>query len=76
MPVIGVAKTAFAGASLAVPLIRGQSQKPLYVSAAGLEAARAVECVGKMHGEFRLPTLLKRVDGLCRGLLTPLDAAP
>jgi deoxyribonuclease V len=76
VPVIGVAKTAFAGASLAVPVVRGQSQKPLYVSAAGMEAGRAAECIEKMHGEFRLPALLKRVDGLCRGLLTPLDNAP
>ena len=28
----------------------------------------AVRRVVELHGEFRIPTLLKRVDRLCRGL--------
>ena len=64
--VIGVAKTRFAGAE-AEPVIRGGSRRPLYVSAAGLDRARAAHCIAEMHGHYRLPTLLRRVDQLCRG---------
>jgi deoxyribonuclease V len=63
--VIGVAKTAFHGAT-AVEVLRGDSKRPLHVSAAGVDAATAAANVRRMHGEHRLPTLLKRVDRLCR----------
>lgn len=66
IPVIGVAKTRFYGADLAIPVIRGQSKQPLLVTAAGMDPKVAAEQVQKMHGEFRVPTLLKRVDRLCR----------
>ena len=64
-PVVGVAKRAFASAS-AVEVFRGQSKRPLYVTAAGTSAAEAAAHVRAMHGAHRLPTLLKRVDRLCR----------
>ncbi len=64
--VVGVAKSAFAGGS-AVPVLRGGSRQPLFVSAAGMEAGRAAELVRGMHGEHRIPALLKRVDQLARG---------
>lgn len=38
IPVIGVAKTAFEGATHALPLLRGESRAPLLVTAAGLDA--------------------------------------
>lgn len=63
--VIGVAKTSYAGAPV-VEVLRGGSASPLYVTAAGMDAATAAAHVRAMHGEFRLPTLLKRVDRLCR----------
>jgi len=67
VPVVGVAKTAFAGAeSIALPVLRGESQKPLLVTAAGMEPDLAAERVRSMHGRHRIPTLLKRVDRLCR----------
>lgn len=65
-PVIGVAKTQYRGAP-AVEVLRGDSQRPLYVSAAGVDAARAAEDVRRMHGPHRQPTLLRLVDRLCRG---------
>jgi len=40
VPVIGVAKTAFRGATHAVPVIRGASRKPLYVTAVGHPSTR------------------------------------
>jgi len=65
--VIGVAKTAYAGA-VSAAVLRGQSTKPLYVSAAGLAAADAAHIVKTMHGPHRMPTLLTWVDQLARGL--------
>jgi deoxyribonuclease V len=64
-PVIGVAKTSFAGAT-AIEVIRGASARPLYITAAGIDGALAADHVRAMHGEHRLPTLLKRVDQLAR----------
>lgn len=64
-PVIGVAKTAFAGAD-AIEVVRGTSARPLYVTGAGIDAGEAAEHVRAMHGEHRIPTLLRRVDQLCR----------
>jgi deoxyribonuclease V len=63
--VVGVAKTAFDGAD-AITVLRGDSKSPLYVTAAGIGVVKAADLVRKMHGEFRLPTLLKMVDRLCR----------
>jgi deoxyribonuclease V len=64
-PIIGVAKTSFAGAT-AIEVIRGASARPLYVTAAGIDAVVAADHVRAMHGEHRIPTLLKRVDQLAR----------
>jgi deoxyribonuclease V len=66
VPVVGVAKTHFAGAS-AEAVCRAGSSRPLYVSAAGMACAAAADHVRSMHGPYRIPTLLKRVDQLCRG---------
>lgn len=66
LPVIGVAKTAFAGSPHALALRRGRSARPLYITSAGLDPQDAREAVGRMAGDHRLPTLLKRVDFLCR----------
>jgi deoxyribonuclease V len=65
VPVVGVAKTQFAGAG-GVPVLRGDSRRPLIVTAAGMDAAAAARHVQAMHGSFRMPTLLRRVDQLCR----------
>jgi deoxyribonuclease V len=73
VPVVGVAKNEFKhGAAVAV--LRGQSLKPLYVSAAGMDASRAAALVVSMHGPHRLPTLLKRTDQLARGTEQPATA--
>ena len=66
--IVGVAKTAFAGAGHAVPLKRGRSEKPLFITAAGLPAAEAAQSIGRMAGTGRIPALLRRVDHLSRGL--------
>ena len=66
IPVIGVAKTQFLSAGAAKPILRGNSQRPLFVTAAGIDLETAMRHVQSMHGPFRIPTLLKRVDQLCR----------
>ncbi|HVN76460.1 MAG TPA: endonuclease V [Thermoanaerobaculaceae bacterium] len=63
--VVGVAKTPFRGAP-AVPVLRGSSRSPLYVSAVGMAAEEAAAHVREMHGRFRIPTLLARADRLSR----------
>jgi len=67
VPVVGVAKTAFAGSAFAEPALRGASKKPLYITAVGIDAKVAAAHVRSMHGEHRVPTLLARVDRLARG---------
>jgi deoxyribonuclease V len=66
-PVIGVAKTQFASAT-AIEVVRGASARPLYVTAAGIDAKMASDHVLAMHGEHRIPTLLRRVDQLARAV--------
>lgn len=65
VPVVGVAKTRFASAE-AVAVCRGGSQSPLWVTAAGIDPAEAAGHVAAMAGPYRVPTLLKRADGLAR----------
>jgi len=64
VPVIGVAKTAFRGATHAVPVLRGSATRPLLVTAAGLPDAVAAALVRAMAGPYRLPDALRRVDAL------------
>jgi deoxyribonuclease V len=64
--VVGVAKTAFHGSSFALPVVRGASQKPLFVTARGIKSDHAAALVRRMHGPHRLPTLIKEVDTLAR----------
>lgn len=65
--VIGVAKNPYPGAPEETTLLRGDSRKPLFVTAAGLPLAEAKARIREMHGAHRLPTLLKAVDRLSRG---------
>lgn len=65
-PVVGVAKTAFRSATNAIPVRRGSSSSPLWVSAAGIDVHAAAAHVASMHGPYRLPTLLREVDRLAR----------
>lgn len=66
VPVVGVAKNRFRGAP-AVEVRRGSSARPLYVTAAGVDPARASDGVRRMSGEHRIPDLLKLADRLARG---------
>jgi deoxyribonuclease V len=64
--VIGVAKSRFRTATHAVPVLRGSSARPLFVTAAGMPAADAADLVRHMAGRYRLPDALRRADTLSR----------
>ena len=66
VPVIGVAKSAFRTATHAVPVLRGTSARPLYVTAAGMPRIEAADLVRCMAGRRRLPDALRRADALAR----------
>lgn len=63
---LGVAKTAFKGSKTELEVFRGKSEKPLYVTAVGVEDELAKNHIYSMHGKPRIPTLLKLVDRECR----------
>jgi deoxyribonuclease V len=66
VPVIGVAKSAFRTATHAIPVLRGTSARPLYVTAAGMPRADAACLVRHMAGRHRIPGALRRADTLAR----------
>jgi deoxyribonuclease V len=67
--VIGAAKTPFRTATHAIPVLRGTSARPLYVTTAGIPRADAAELVRHMADRHRLPDALRRADTLaCHGL--------
>ncbi len=67
VPVIGVAKTSFhSNAQTTVAVLRGDSKQPLYVSAIGMDKAAAAALIQKMHGDYRMPDMLKKLDQLTR----------
>lgn len=69
IPIIGVAKTNFASIEKdKKPLLRGDSKKPLYVTAIGIDLEDAFQKIESMAGEFRMPTLLKEMDRLTKEL--------
>lgn len=64
--VIGVAKSRFKDTPPETEVFRGNSKRALYVTAVGISETDAKNCVMRMHGEHRLPALLKRVDQLSK----------
>lgn len=67
IPIIGVAKTNFATIEKhKKPLFRGESKKPLFITAIGIELDDAVQKIESMNGEYRIPTLLKELDRLTK----------
>jgi deoxyribonuclease V len=66
IPVIGVAKAPYRDDAWSARVHRAKSQRPLFVTAAGLKQTRAAELVSGMHGKHRIPTLMQRADHLAR----------
>lgn len=69
IPVIGIAKTAFAGAEVSkdvVKVLRGNSKRPLFVTAVGVDLEQAAGWVKSMSGAHRMPALMAAADRLSR----------
>ncbi len=67
IPVIGIAKSHFATMHQSEKeLIRGWSEKPLYITSAGIGLEKAAKLIHSMYGGNRIPSLLKRLDRLTR----------
>ena len=64
--VIGVAKNRFRDTSHAIEVLRGESDRPLFVSSIGIDYQAAANHIQSMSGEHRIPNLLKSVDRLAR----------
>jgi deoxyribonuclease V len=67
--VIGVAKSRFQDTPEATEICRGSSQRPLYVTAAGIDLTEAKNAIARMCGANRIPVMLKMVDRLSRSQL-------
>lgn len=69
IPVVGVAKNNFIDlVKLKRPVYRGESKKPLFVTAKGMDVSETAACIKSMHGDFRFPTILKKADQRSREL--------
>lgn len=67
LPIIGVAKKSFFNTEgVSFPVCRGTSDNPLFVSSIGVDVEIATENVKNMSGEYRMPTLLKKLDRLTK----------
>lgn len=67
IPIIGVAKKSFFNtANVSFPVYRGISDNPLFVSSIGIDVEIAIENIKNMYGEYRIPSLLKKLDGLTK----------
>jgi deoxyribonuclease V len=66
VPVIGVAKTPFGGGDWSLRVMRGKSRRPLFVTAAGYPSDEAAEAIRTMHGDGRIPTMLRLADHAAR----------
>lgn len=66
-PVVGIAKNDFRQLQQdKIAIYRGESKKPLYVTATGVPLKKVAAQVRTMQGDYRIPTLLKRLDQLSR----------
>jgi deoxyribonuclease V len=66
--IIGVAKSMLRVADQYIPILRGKSGKPLYISSVGCSLEDAARWVEAMHGVHRIPALLKLADQHARSL--------
>ena len=64
-PIVGVAKNPYRSAP-GIPVCRGNSTRPLFISAVGVDEQQAARWVESMHGGHRIPTLLALADRLSR----------
>jgi len=66
-PIIGVAKTDFISLiNNKQILLRGQSKNPLFITSIGINLNEATEKIKTMSGEYRIPSLLKKLDTITK----------
>lgn len=67
IPVVGIAKNGFnAPDDQRRTVYRGESKTPLFLTAIGVDVDEVQVKIVHMHGNFRIPTLLKKLDQLTR----------
>jgi deoxyribonuclease V len=66
IPVIGAAKPAFRTAIPAIPVRRGTSGRPVFVTAAGIPAPARLSWCGSWLAGSGVPGALRRADQLAR----------
>ncbi|MGG5207472.1 endonuclease V [Chryseobacterium sp. MIQD13] len=65
--IIGIAKNEFASPdSQRRSVLRGESKTPLFLTAKGADVDEILLKVAQMHGSYRIPSLLKKLDQLSR----------
>jgi len=67
IPIIGVAKSKYEHTPQDCAIYRGKSKHPLYITSISVSLEEAKNFIQKMHGDNRIPTLLKKVDQIARG---------
>jgi deoxyribonuclease V len=72
VPIIGVAKSKFAGSS-GTEVLRGRSRRPLFITSAGTDQRAASERIRTMRGPYRIPTLLKLADRVARAYARKIE---
>jgi len=66
-PIVGVGKSNFATLNkLKRPILRGESQNPLFITAIGLDLDDVANKVKNMFGEYRMPYLLSQLDQMTK----------
>ncbi|MGG7549891.1 endonuclease V [Chryseobacterium arthrosphaerae] len=66
-PVVGIAKNEFTTPDTKRrSVFRGESRTPLFLTAKGIGVDEIKTRVEQMHGAYRMPTLLKKLDQLSR----------
>ena len=66
-PVIGIAKNGFNSQDdIRREVYRGNSRSPLFLTARGVDVDAVKTKVEGMHGNFRIPSLLKKLDQISR----------
>lgn len=67
IPIIGIAKNNFSSPDdKRRAVLRGESKTPLYLTAMGIDVDEIKIKLEEMHGNYRIPTLLKKLDQLTR----------
>ncbi|MBT2619717.1 endonuclease V [Chryseobacterium sp. ISL-6] len=66
-PVVGIAKNEFSTPdSQRRKIYRGESKTPLFLTSKGMDVDLLKTKIEQMHGSYRIPTLLKKLDQLTR----------